>query len=349
MKILAIDDNPDNLTALKAVVSDRLPGVTVLTAHNGPKGIEIAQAENPDVILLDIVMPDMDGYAICRKLKADERMKTIPVLFLTALKTDRDSRIKALKAGGEGFLSKPFDELELSAQIQAMAKIKAAALAQQNDKERLAGLVAERTRALQQSQNSMLNLLEDVQNENLARKISEEALQRNEIELRCVLETSTDGILAIDSHGKVIHANQRFNEIWQIPSHIMDAGDDHVLLGHVMQQLTDPAAFLAKVQMLYNSTLDAVDTLTFKDGRLIERSSSPLLMDGKLFGRVWTFRDVTERKRTEDAMAKQLDELRRWQTVTLGRENRIGQLKREVNALAARLGQQPPYATPDSP
>lgn len=348
MKLLVIDDNHDNLTALKAVVSDKLPGVRVFTALNGASGLEVAQAESPDVILLDIVMPGMDGYAVCRKLKADERLKTIPVLFLTALKSDRDSRVKALNAGGEGFLSKPFDELELVAQIQAMAKIKAAALAQQNDKERLAGLVAERTRALQQSHISTLNLLEDLQAENSARQKSEQALRLSEIELRCILETSTDGVLAIDSHGKVIHANQRFADIWRIPKPIMESSEDRVLLTHAMEQLADPEAFLTKVEALYNSSQDDVDTLAFKDGRIIERHSSPLLLEGTLFGRVWSFRDITDRKQAENAMSEQLIELRRWQTVTLGRENRIGELKREVNGLAARLGLPLPYSVPNN-
>jgi DNA-binding response OmpR family regulator len=151
MKILAIDDNPDNLTALKAVMADRLPKATLLTALNGPHGLALAEAEDPDVILLDIVMPGLDGYAVCRKLKEDAYLQTIPVLFLTALKTDRNSRIKALDAGAEGFLTKPFDEIELAVQIQAMAKIKAATLMQRDDNTRLAGLVAERTRLLQQS------------------------------------------------------------------------------------------------------------------------------------------------------------------------------------------------------
>ena len=174
MKILAIDDNPDNLTALKAVMSDRLPKAALLTALNGPHGLELAQAEDPDVILLDIVMPGMDGYAVCRKLKEDAHLQSIPVLFLTALKTDRNSRIKALDAGAEGFLTKPFDEIELTVQIQAMAKIKAATLMQRDDNARLASLVAERTRLLQQSETATLNLLEDLKMENAARKQSEE-------------------------------------------------------------------------------------------------------------------------------------------------------------------------------
>jgi PAS domain S-box-containing protein len=148
MKILAIDDNPDNLTVLRAVLLDRLPAAVLVSSLNGPKGLDLAAAEDPDVILLDIVMPGMDGYDVCRKLKADEVMKSIPVLFLTA-HTDRDSRIKAVEAGADGFLSKPIDELELTVQILAMTKLKSANRLQRLEKEELIALVAERTRELE--------------------------------------------------------------------------------------------------------------------------------------------------------------------------------------------------------
>jgi len=150
LTILAIDDNLDNLTTLRAVVADRLPGARLLIAQAGRPGFVLARAEDPDVILLDIVMPDLDGYAVCRMLKEDADLQAIPVLFLTALRTDRDSRVAALEVGAEGFLSKPFDEIELTAQILAMAKIKAANRFRQMEREELAALVAERTRALQQ-------------------------------------------------------------------------------------------------------------------------------------------------------------------------------------------------------
>ena len=349
MKLLAIDDNQDNLTALRAVVSDKLPKVKIFTALNGTKGLELARSENPDVILLDIVMPGMDGYEVCRRLKADEHLQTIPVIFLTALKTDRDSRIKALEAGAEGFLSKPFDDVELCVQIQAMAKIKAATLVQRSDKERLANLVAERTRALQQSQTAMLNVLEDLRAENAARKKSEQLLRESEVELHGILETTADGILAVDRHGKIIKANRRFSDMWGIPRALMDSGEDQILLNHALTQLVNPENFMETVRSLYNSRLESTDTLVFKDGRTFERHSSPLVLEGSLLGRVWSFRNITAHKQAENALSQQLEELRRWQTATLGREGRIGELKREVNALASRLGQAPPYAAPDSP
>lgn len=347
MKILAIDDIPDNLTALKTVVEDRLPGIEVLTALNGAQGIAIARAENPDIILLDIVMPGMDGYAVCRKLKEDKTLQIIPVLFLTALKTDRNSRVKALEAGADGFLSKPFDELELTAQIRAMTKIKAAAIARLDDAQHLANLVAERTRALQQSQNSMLNLLEDLRTENLARIKSEELQRQREIVLRGILETTADAILAVDTHGKVIQANQRFVAMWSIPKELLDLRDDQKLLDYVLDQLVDPASFLNKVYSLYQSTDNSLDIVTCKDGRIFERNSCPLLMNDCPHGRVWSFRNITAHKLAEESLSQQLDELRRWQNATLGRESRIAELKSEVNALAARLAEAPPYATPD--
>jgi two-component system, cell cycle sensor histidine kinase and response regulator CckA len=148
-KILAIDDHRDNLITLQAVLADTLPEYGLLTALDGVTGIDIARVEDPDAILLDIVMPDLDGFEVCRRLKADERMKDIPVIFLTALGTDRESRVRALDLGAEAFLSKPWNDQELVAQIRAMIKLKAANRMRRLVKEQLEELVADRTRELE--------------------------------------------------------------------------------------------------------------------------------------------------------------------------------------------------------
>ncbi len=150
MKILAIDDNPDNLITLKALVGDALPVCVVLTALGGASGIELARAEDPDVILLDILMPGMDGFEVCRRLKADAQTSAIPVVFLTALQSNRETRVQALEVGAEAFLAKPIDEQELVAQLRAMTRLKAAHRMERQEKDHLARLVAERTAALQQ-------------------------------------------------------------------------------------------------------------------------------------------------------------------------------------------------------
>lgn len=191
---MAVDDNADNLTTLKAVVSDVLEGAEVITALTGEKGIELARTEDPDVVLLDIIMPVMDGYDVCRRLKKDTLLQHIPVLFLTSIRTNRQIRMKALEAGAEGFISKPFDETELIAQILSMAKIKSANMRQLHEKESLEILVAERTveieaelsmrrRAerdlmtanldLKQSQVVLMQVLENLKSENMERRKAE--------------------------------------------------------------------------------------------------------------------------------------------------------------------------------
>jgi len=157
LKILAIDDNHDNVMALKAVVTDQLPNAKVFTASNGQKGLDLAFAYDPDVILLDIVMPEMDGFEVCRRLKDDHYLHAIPVVFLTALRTDRESRIRALEIGAESFLSKPFDEVEIIAQIRAMAKIKEANRRILIEKDHLEALVKERTIELEKSHTQLLH------------------------------------------------------------------------------------------------------------------------------------------------------------------------------------------------
>lgn len=150
LKILAIDDNLDNLITLKALVNEAFPDVQFFQATSGSNGLKMAVQENPDVILLDIVMPNMDGFEVCRRLKNDPRLLEIPVVMITALKGDKESRIKALYYGVEAFLSKPIDEIELTAQIRAMVKIKEANLQKKLEKSELEAEVAFRTKQLEQ-------------------------------------------------------------------------------------------------------------------------------------------------------------------------------------------------------
>jgi len=177
IKILAIDDNQDNLISLKALLKDVFPKASVFAALTGEKGLELAAAEDPDVILLDIIMQGMDGFEVCRRLKTDDKLREIPVVFVTAIKGDKESRILALESGAEAFVTKPIDESELNAQIRAMLKIKAANIQKSNENERLAGLVEEKTFELRKAHLATLDLLEDLKRENEARKKQEEKLK----------------------------------------------------------------------------------------------------------------------------------------------------------------------------
>jgi signal transduction histidine kinase/ActR/RegA family two-component response regulator len=125
------------------------------------------------------------------------------------------------------------------------------------------------------------------------------ARRLHESDLRVILESTTDGILAVDDRGATITANRRFAEMWRIPQPLLAAADDDAMLAFVLDQLIDPEAFLSKVKALYGTTALDMDTLYFKDGRIFDRYSAPLVHDGAAVGRVWSFRDVTERRLLE--------------------------------------------------
>lgn len=120
-KVLVIDDHPSSRMTAVALLS--IEGYEVLEADSGPAGLECVIEVNPDVILLDVMMPGMDGFEVCRRLKQDEHTRLIPVVFITAL-NDKRSRILGIEAGGDDFLSKPFDRLELSARVKSLIRQK---------------------------------------------------------------------------------------------------------------------------------------------------------------------------------------------------------------------------------
>jgi len=131
--ILIIDDKKDNLISFSAILGEMLAACRVITAESGKEGIKKALAEQPSVILLDIIMPIMDGYETCRRLKEDENTASIPVILITAIKTDADNRIRGLEMGADAFLSKPIDHAELAAQVMVMLRIRRAELQLRKD------------------------------------------------------------------------------------------------------------------------------------------------------------------------------------------------------------------------
>lgn len=119
-RILIIEDDPGIRLILE--MSLRYSGsFETILACDGVEGIELARQKKPDLILLDALMPRLDGYAACRLIKQDELLKDIPVIFLTA-KTDRKEIDRAIRAGACGYLTKPFDPLRLAEEIDKIAE-----------------------------------------------------------------------------------------------------------------------------------------------------------------------------------------------------------------------------------
>jgi len=154
-RILVIDDKQDNLIIASAMLKSQIADCTLLLARTGAQGIEKAKSESPDVILLDILISDMDGYEVCRKLKEDPAINHIPVIMLTAAKTGYEGRIKGLETGADAFLTTPINESELIAQVKVTLRVKKAEDQLRIDKYLLEKIVTERTRALEDSRREL--------------------------------------------------------------------------------------------------------------------------------------------------------------------------------------------------
>ena len=143
------------------------------------------------------------------------------------------------------------------------------------------------------------------------RKAAEAARLRANSVLFAQQEAAIDGILVVDEKQRVVSHNRRFRELWCIPDDLADRGGDTSFLAHALSQLRDPDEFLRKVTHLYAHPQEhSRDELHLKDGRVFDRYSGPAMgTDGRHYGRVWYFRDITERKRTEGALRQAHDEL----------------------------------------
>ncbi len=149
-KILIIDDNDDNLLSMRVLITELFDNIITYSSNNGHDGVELAKKHQPDVILLDIQMPGMDGFEVCKILKNNEDLCDIPVIFITSLNENKENKIRAHEVGAEGFLSKPIDEIELFAQIKVMLRIKDSLEVIKSDKKNLEALVEDRTSKLKE-------------------------------------------------------------------------------------------------------------------------------------------------------------------------------------------------------
>lgn len=178
--ILVVDDNPVNLGVVGEHLEDN--GYDVTVAQDGEEGLRRAEFGQPDLILLDVMMPGIDGFETCRRLKANPVTADIPVIFMTAL-TDVNDKVTAFEAGGIDYVSKPFQTEELLARVRNHL-------------------------ALRMALRELGGRNEALEREVAARREAEAGLRRSELSYRRLFETAHDGILLIDgASGLVMDAN----------------------------------------------------------------------------------------------------------------------------------------------
>ena len=291
LKILTIDDKKDNLVVLNALLSDAFPDALIIEALSGNEGLEKAASEKPDVIILDIVMPGMDGFEVCEKLKKDALLKYIPIIILTAAKTDKASKIKMLNLGADAFLYKPVDESELIAQISAMIRLKKAEDTLRQENIRLEGLVKKRTEKLEEINKITLKLNEDL-------KIKDNAI-----------ETSINGIAFADLQGNIFYVNDAFVKMFGYDSneeiYSKTAMDLHPTEGH--GDLKERWEFTIK-----NSPWQGEIKAKKKNGELFDvQLSASLVKDdsGCPTSMMAAFDDITVRKQAEKKLQNMAEKL----------------------------------------
>lgn len=173
-RILAVDDDADSLALLRTELE--LAGYEVATAESGQQALNLAAAQTPDLVLLDITMPGLDGFQVCAALRDDEATRTVPVVMVT-VSTDRVVRIRALDAGADDFLTKPFDEAELLARVRSLLRMR------------------ELHRELADAQAEVVRATTEARERNTQTE-SEEALRRSEDRLRQSQKMEAIGLLA---------------------------------------------------------------------------------------------------------------------------------------------------------
>ena len=267
IKILSIDDRQDNQIAIRGALSSNIIGAEFIFALSGEEGIRLARINKPDVILLDIMMPGMDGFETCFRLKSDPELRGIPVILLSAIGNKTESRIRGLEIGADAVMAKPFDPDELAAQIRVMFRIK-----QAEDK-------------LRQENTKLDRLVND--------KIAESVYQAT------VLENVSDAVVSTDSDFVI--------KSWNEAAELTYGWNEAESLGRKYDDVLNPQYFgmtrgQVAEQFLMKGKYSGEVIHEHKDGskRIIMTSVSKLIdKHEKNIGAVALNRDITKEKKME--------------------------------------------------
>ncbi len=295
-KILVINDNPDDIVILKALLSEAFPDAFLKAASSGRQGIEFCLQEKYDVILLDIVIPEMDGFEVCRFLKSDAQTKTIPIVMVTAAHTNKESRIKALEYGADVFLAKPLDKSELIAQINAMIRIKESEDRKLDEKDRLKKLVEKRTEQLQKELHE--------------RRKTEEALRISEDAYKRVVDQVDEIIYSVSYDGDFTKGTTEFVSA-QVEKILGYKPNDFHHNPNLWFSIIHPD----DIQLVEQQTQRSFETKRFdvRTYRMLNRLTNEYVWiedhpnflfdeDENIIGFFGTSRDITEGKKAKDAL-----------------------------------------------
>ncbi|NTU78164.1 MAG: PAS domain S-box protein [Chloroflexales bacterium] len=272
--ILVVDDHHENLQWLSQILSDA--GYTIRPTTDWEAAIISAQANPPDLILLDVVLPGTNGYEICRLLKDDERTREVPVIFISALSEPVD-KVRAFGVGGVDYISKPLHGDEVLARVATHHLLR-------------------RMQRRLQEQNDQL------QREIAERQAAEMALRASEERFRAVWERASDAMVLVDAAGLVVAANPAFCQLFQMRPEQIEGHDCAIVLPRERR-----AAARDVYHRLFTATssLEPLETQVHgADGEAhqIEARVDFIEQQGRRVAALAIIRDVTERRRMEAAL-----------------------------------------------
>jgi PAS domain S-box-containing protein len=332
-KILIVDDKEENLYLLESLLQGY--GYTVTSTINGEEALESAINNPPDLIISDILMPVMDGFTLCKKWKAHDLLKNIPFVFYTATYTDPKDEVFALRIGADRFILKPSDP-DTFIEI-----IKDVLITIEKNNTHPHELIDE-------SETIVLKEYNEVLVRKLEKKINDTEIALIELwkskeKYKAVISCASDAIISVNSESIITSFNESATRMFNYKEKdIIGQPISTIIPQHLIEEREEMDLKVMKDKYLKSFETDRMR----RDGSLFPAEVSLGLMkdEGKeRIGIVGIIRDITQRKESEKKILDQLDELRRWQNIFLGREGRVLELKKEVNELLEKLGEPKKY------
>lgn len=287
-KILIVED--DNLNAKLLAANMKGDGYRISVACDGEACLDAVEQDPPDLILLDVMMPGMDGYEVCRRLKSDTATRGIPVLFISAMSEIADKR-RGFDSGGVDYITKPFDQHEVKSRVATHLALKHANDALQDQNDTLDRQVQERTAALSVANRNLRQEIED-------KEKAFEALKRSEIKIRAVIDAIPDEVWQIRADGTIQHCKRGIDTL--------PFGVERVT-GLSLKQIL-PSHALEAVMALVRDTLGSarvnvleIDHAVGSQTRYFEIRMARLTSDEV----VALIRDITEKKQMEAELRQQ--------------------------------------------
>ena len=324
-RLLVVDDSADSLRFLTTMLSSK--GYDVLSAMNGKNALDIVDKDIPDLILLDIRMPVMDGFEVCRKLKANSATKEIPVIFISALDHLSD-KVMAFNAGGVDYIIKPFQILEVLARIdthlmlrnmqkrnkkqnavlrQEISERRKAERALKGAYEEMEARVAERTKDLAKVNTDLLGVIRE-------REKAEKALTESEEKFRQLAEHVQDvfWLGTVENPWRILYLTPAFERMWG-----MEREDVYRNNGNWFDRIhKDDKAYVIEIvekSIKEETTFDAEFRITPQEGvtRWIWARGFPIKNEaGEVYRTAGIVQDITERKEAETALKESEKTLR---------------------------------------